>query len=144
MNNRMETFKIVAFKLGEEEYGLDIAQVQSIERISPMTRIPNAPQYVKGVINLRGSVMPIIDLQSMLGTGETHYTEETRVIITQQDEIELGFIVDRTNDVIDVNPEEIDMTKSSNLDNDLFSGVLKYHGRLIIILKLTNLLKLNR
>lgn len=140
----METFKIVAFNLGEEEYGLDIAHVQSIERIGPMTRIPNAPQYVKGVINLRGSVMPIIDLQSMLGTGETKYTEETRVIITEHDEIELGFIVDRTNDVLDVNPEDIEMTTSGNLDTELFSGVLKYNGRLVIILKLANMLQLNQ
>jgi len=139
----METFKIVAFTLGEEEYGMDIAYVQSIERISPMTRIPNAPQYVKGVINLRGSVMPIIDLQNMLGTGETQYTEETRVIITEHDEIELGFIVDRTNDVLDVNPDEIEMTNSNNLDQDLFSGVVKHNGRLIILIKLTNLLQLN-
>jgi len=143
MNGFMETFKIVAFTLGEEEYGMDIAYVQSIERISPMTRIPNAPQYVKGVINLRGSVMPIIDLQNMLGTGETQYTEETRVIITKHDEIELGFIVDRTNDVLDVNPVEIEMTNSNNLDHDLFSGVVKHNGRLIILIKLTNLLQLN-
>lgn len=139
----MEMFKIVAFKLGEEEYGLDIAHVQSIERVTHMTRIPNAPHYVKGVINLRGSVMPIIDLQNMLEIGETLYTDDTRVIITKLDEIELGFIVDRTSDVIDVHPEEIDMTTTGSLDTDYFSGVLQNNGRLVIILKLANLLQMS-
>ncbi len=139
----MESFKIVAFKLGEEEYGLDIANVQSIERVTHMTRIPNAPHYVKGVINLRGSVMPIIDLQNMLEIGETTYTEDTRVIITKLDEIELGFIVDRTSDVIDVHPENIEMMTTGSLNTDYFSGVLPYNGRLVILLKLANLLQIN-
>lgn len=132
--------KIVAFKLGEEEYGLDISNVQSIERLIPTTRVPNAPEYVKGVINLRGTVMPIIDLQKRLGQGETHYTEDTRIIVSIYEEIELGLLVDRTSDVIDVNLEDVEATASGGIDSAYFEGILKFNGRLIIMLKLENLI----
>lgn len=137
----MKILKIVAFKLGEEEYGLDINYVQSIERINHITRIPNAPIYVKGVINLRGNVNPIIDLRSMLNLGQAQYTENTRVIITKYEDIELGLIVDQTSDVIDVAAEAIEMVSSNSFDADYFGGIAKIEGRLIILLKLAELMK---
>jgi purine-binding chemotaxis protein CheW len=137
----MKMLKIVAFKLGDEEYGLDIDQVQSIERIEQITRVPNAPLYVKGVINLRGKVNPIIDLRSKLNLGEAQYTENTRVIIVKYEDIELGLIVDQTSDVIDVDPEGIEMISSNNFNADYFRGIAKVEGRLIILLKLTELMK---
>lgn len=90
----MDMLKIVAFKIGNEEYGFDINQVQSIERIQPITRVPNAPAFVKGVMNLRGNVTPIIDLSKKLNLVETQFTESTRIIMTRLEEIELGWIVD--------------------------------------------------
>lgn len=137
----MKTLKIVSFKLGEEEYGLDINHVQSIELINHITRIPNAPKYVKGVINLRGNVNPIIDLRCMLNLGQADYTENTRVMITKYEDIELGLIVDETSDVIDVEPEAIEMVSSSNFDSEYFGGIAKIEGRLIILLKLAELMK---
>ncbi|MCH6263921.1 chemotaxis protein CheW [Neobacillus citreus] len=137
----METMKIVAFKLGNEEYGLDIDYVQSIERIQHITRVPNAPSYVQGVINLRGNVTPIIDLRSKLNIGEVSFTEQTRVIITKYEEIELGFSVDQTSDVIDITAEMIEPAFESELDNDFFGGIAKIEERLIIFLKLTELIK---
>jgi purine-binding chemotaxis protein CheW len=137
----MEMFKIVAFKLGEEEYGFDINHVQSIERIQHITRVPNAPMYVKGVINLRGNVTPIIDLRSKLNLGLAQYTENTRVIITKYEDVELGLIVDQTSDVIDVSSEVIEPASFSGLDSDYFGGVAKMEGRLIILLRLEELMK---
>ncbi|MDR7235680.1 chemotaxis protein CheW [Neobacillus drentensis] len=136
----MTMLKIVAFKLGEEEYGLDIDQVLSIERIEHITRVPNAPPFVKGVINLRGKVNPVIDLRSKLNLGQADYTENTRVIITKYDEIELGFIVDQTSDVIDVAPEAIESIASSVFESSYFGGIAKIEGRLIILLKLAELI----
>lgn len=138
----METFKIVAFKLGEEEYGLDVEHVQSIERITHITRVPNAPEFVKGVINLRGHVTPVVDLQFQLGMGESKYTENTRVVIAKLEEMELGFIVDQTSDVIDIDPEWIEDINLDDMKADLFSGIAKIEERLIILLKLDQLLKL--
>ncbi len=136
----MEMMKIVAFKLGSEEYGMDIEHVQSIERIQQITRVPNAQPYVKGVINLRGHVTPIIDLRSRLNLGQTEYTENTRVIITKFEEIELGFIVDQTSEVIDILPGEIEAPSSSTFNIEYFTGIAKIEGRLIILLKLSKLI----
>lgn len=136
----MKPIKIVAFKLGEEEYGLNIDHVQSIERINHITRVPNAPSYVKGVINLRGNVTPVIDMRSRINLGETNYTEHTRVIISKFEEIELGLIVDQTRDVIDVAPEAIEDPSTSVFDSDYFAGVVKFNGRLIILINLESLL----
>lgn len=136
----MDTFKIVAFKLGDEEYGINIDYVQSIERINQFTRVPNAPAYVIGVINLRGTVTPIVDLRSMLDLEKTHFTENTRVMIIKYGEIELGLTIDQTSDVIDVAKEEIESASTSGLDSDCFSGVAKTEGRLIILLKIAELM----
>lgn len=137
----MGLVKIVAFKLGEEEYGLDITHVQSIERVFRFTRVPNAPAYVKGVINLRGHVTPIIDLRSKLNLGEANQSENSRIIITKYEEMELGLIVDQTSDVIDVADEDIESPSTSGYDFDYLGGIAKINGRLIMILKLAELMK---
>jgi purine-binding chemotaxis protein CheW len=137
----MENLEIVAFKIGEEDYGLEINCVQSIERIQPITRVPNAPAYVKGVINLRGNVTPIIDLRTKLALEKVDYTSNTRIIITKYEEIVLGLIVDQTSEVVDVPPEAIEIPSSSGFDSEYFSGIAKIDGRLIILLKLAELMK---
>jgi purine-binding chemotaxis protein CheW len=137
----MGTLKIVAFKIGEEEYGLDIDHVQSIERINNITRVPNAPQNVKGVINLRGHVTPIIELKNILGLGATTLTDSTRVIITSSEDSKLGWIVDQTSDVMDVAPEFIESASASGFDSAFFEGIIKINGRLIILLRLEELMK---
>lgn len=138
----MKAVKIVAFKLGEEEYGLNIDHVQSIERIHQITRVPNAPSFVKGVINLRGNVTPIIDLKNKLDLGEAEFTEETRVIITKHEDIELGLIVDQTSDVIDVSSDVIEAAHATGLDSDYFDGIIKLETRLIILLNLEELMEI--
>lgn len=137
----MDMLKIVAFKIGNEEYGFDINQVQSIERIQPITRVPNAPAFVKGVMNLRGNVTPIIDLSKKLNLVETQFTESTRIIMTRLEEIELGWIVDKTSDCLDVPQEALETVSSTVLNREYFSSIAKYEGRLIILLKLEELMK---
>jgi purine-binding chemotaxis protein CheW len=137
----VESFKIVAFKLGEEEYGLDIKFVQSIERIQQITRVPNAPSYVKGVINLRGNVTPVVDLRTKLNFEPANFTSDTRVIITKNGDIELGYIVDQTRDVIDVNTNDIESASTIGTNSEFFEGIAKINGRLIILLNLEELMK---
>ncbi|AIM14924.1 chemotaxis protein CheW [Bacillus sp. X1(2014)] len=137
----MEMVKIIVFKLGEEEYALDIEFVQSIERIQPITRVPNAPSYVKGLMNLRGNVIPIIDLRKKLNIGEANFTDHTRIIISKYEDIELGFIVDQTSDVIDVSRDELEMELSGRMEFDAFGGIVNFSGRLIILLKMEELVK---
>ena len=137
----MESIKVIAFTLGNEEYGLNIDHVQSIERLSPITRVPNVPKYVKGLINLRGNVIPIIDLQSKLNLGDAQYTNNSRNIIVIYEEIELGLIVEKTSNVINVDKNTIEAAASSGVNSDFFDGVAKYEGRLIILLKIEELIK---
>jgi purine-binding chemotaxis protein CheW len=103
-----EDKKVIVFALGSEEYGVEVEKVKTIERMQPMTRVPKTPDFVKGVINLRGVVVPIIDLRSRFGLAETEYTDNTRIIIVSVGDIEVGLIVDAANDVIDLAEENID------------------------------------
>lgn len=93
--------KWVVFQLEENAYGIDVQSVRSIERVIPITRIPNAASYVKGVINLRGVVTPVIDLRTRLGFEAIEETEETRIIIATLEHGDAGFIVDCANEVVE-------------------------------------------
>ncbi|WP_217557523.1 chemotaxis protein CheW [Paenibacillus sp. GbtcB18] len=103
-----EDKKIIVFALAHEEYGVEVDKVKTIERMQPMTRVPKTPAFVKGVINLRGVVVPVIDLRSRFGLPETEYSDNTRVIIVAVNELEVGLIVDSANDVIDLNEDNIE------------------------------------
>ncbi|MDU2241982.1 MAG: chemotaxis protein CheW [Paenibacillus sp.] len=138
-----EELKVIVFKLGHEEYGIDVDKVQTIERMMPITRVPKTYAFVKGVINLRGVVIPVIDLRGRFGLPEAEYTDQTRIIIVAANEMEVGFIVDSANDVIDLNTDLIDSPP------DVIGGVkAKYlHGvariseeRLLVMLNLSEVL----
>lgn len=103
-----EELKVIVFALGNEEYGIEVDKVRTIERMGPITRVPKTPVFIKGVINLRGVVIPVIDLRGRFGLPETEPTENSRIIIVAVNELEVGFIVDSANDVIDINTDSID------------------------------------
>ncbi|MHC0038169.1 chemotaxis protein CheW [Pseudoneobacillus sp. C159] len=137
----MEQVKIVVFNLGDEEFGLDIDHVHSIERISQITRVPNAQAFIKGVMNLRGQITPVIDLKNMLTKGQVEITEESRIIIVKYEEMILGFMVDQTNDVLDLTSDEIVSASASGLDIDYIEGIAQMDSRLIMLLNLEVLMK---
>ena len=89
-----DELKLIIFKLGREEYGMDILKVQEIKRMMSITRVPSTPSFIKGVINLRGSVLPVIDLRTRLGLFEVELTEAARIIVVLVNEGVVGFIVD--------------------------------------------------
>ncbi|KIL39228.1 chemotaxis protein CheW [Gordoniibacillus kamchatkensis] len=103
-----EEKKVIVFALGSEQYGVEVEAVKTIERMQPMTRVPKCPEFIKGVINLRGVVIPVIDLRSRFGLPETEYTDNTRIIIVSAGDYEVGLIVDSANDVIDLDTDQID------------------------------------
>lgn len=103
-----EDIKVIVFKLGAEEYGIEVEKVQTIERMMPITRVPKTYSFIKGVINLRGVVIPVIDLRGRFGIEEADHTDQTRIIIVNVNAMEVGFIVDSANDVIDLNRDSID------------------------------------
>lgn len=145
----LKEMKLIIFQLNEKEYAIPVSQVSAIEKVQHITRVPNAAPYVKGVINLRGVVTPIIDLRLRFDMDQEEYSDSTRVIIVLLDDMEVGLIVDAANDVIDVKvdaieppPEVVGVTEA-----EYISGVAKVEKRLLILLDLEKVLnsgQLNR
>ena len=130
--------QVVAFKLRREEYGFNILNVKEIKGLTDITRVPFASDFIEGVINLRGSVLPVIDLKKRLGLQDMEYTDDTRIVVVREDDLEVGMIVDAVTGVITLNGEHIDAAKSVDNENSRFiTGVGKVEEeRLIILLNL--------
>ncbi|ACB85002.1 chemotaxis protein CheW [Natranaerobius thermophilus] len=133
----------IVFNLGDEEYGVEILQVQTIERMLDITRVPHAPDFVEGVTNLRGMVVPIIDLRKRLNLPEKEATDETRIITVKIDEVMVGMIVDSASDVVKVPQDAIEPPPSiiGGVESTYIEGVAKLENRLLILLKLSEVLK---
>ncbi|MEJ9210993.1 chemotaxis protein CheW [Bacillus smithii] len=135
--------KVIAFQLGDNEYALPIHQVQSIERLMPITRVPKTVPFIKGVINLRGVVTPIIDLRTRFGLPEKEFDDGTRIIVATLNEMEVGFIVDGANDVLDISEEFIEPQPEmvGEIEAEYITGVAKWEKRLLILLSLEKILE---
>ncbi|WHX27182.1 chemotaxis protein CheW [Virgibacillus halodenitrificans] len=136
------TRKMIVFQLDNEEYAVSVQQVGLIERITPITRVPQTVDFVKGVINLRGVVTPIIDLRIRFGLSEAEFTDHSRIIIVNMEDKEVGLIVDAANDVVDIPEETIEPAPEviGTVDIDYIEGVAKLEERLIILLDLEKVL----
>ncbi|MFT4413584.1 chemotaxis protein CheW [Fredinandcohnia humi] len=136
------TLKVIVFALQNEEYGIPVSQVRSIEKMQHITRVPRTASFVKGVINLRGVVTPIIDLRNRFDTVESSYTETTRIIIVATEEIEVGLIVDAANDVMDIPVSSIEPAPEvvGTVEVEYIEGVAKLDKRLLILLSLDKIL----
>src|SRR5690606_18682879 len=134
--------KYVIFKLNKEYYGLEIDKVISIERMQTFTRIPNAPKYLKGVINLRGEVIPLIDLREKLNMSLKDIDKNTRIIVVNEKDIVAGLIVDSSSEVLEIYSENIDEVPSNeNANMTYVRGIGKTKDRLIILLELSKVLE---
>jgi purine-binding chemotaxis protein CheW len=134
--------KVIIFQLKDEEYALPVQHVKSIERMQHITRIPRTVNFVKGVINLRGVVTPIIDLRSRFEIESNDYTDTTRIIIVSVGAIEAGLIVDAANDVMDLDKDAIEPPPEvvGGIDAEYIQGVAKIQKRLLILLDLVKVL----
>ncbi|HEX9860798.1 MAG TPA: chemotaxis protein CheW [Nitrospirota bacterium] len=137
-----EALHLVGFMLGSEEYALDISQVQEIIRVSGWTRVPNAPDYIKGVINLRGRIIPVVDPKVRMKFERCEQTKDTRIIVVEAGKKVIGMLVDRVSQVIrlplktvEAAPEEV-----SDSEKGFVTGVGKINGRLILLLALDRVL----
>ncbi|MGM0827202.1 MAG: chemotaxis protein CheW [Bacillota bacterium] len=139
----MEDLKLIVFQLVDKEYAIPVDQVRSIEKLQHITRVPRTPSYVKGVINLRGVVTPIIDLRSRFDLSSSEPTESTRVIIVGLEDKEVGLIVDAANDVLDVEREMIEPSPEvvGVVEAEYIAGVVKQNKRLLILLHLDKILQ---
>lgn len=138
-----EELKVIVFGLGSEEYGIEVDKVRTIERMMPITRVPKTPSFIKGVINLRGIVVPVLNLSGRFNLAETEVTEHTRIIVVAVNEMEVGFIVDSANDVMDIDRDIIDNPPEivGGIQAKYLDGIAKIgEDRLLIMLNLSEVL----
>jgi purine-binding chemotaxis protein CheW len=134
--------EVVTFKLGEEEYGIDIQKVQELRGYDAVTRIANAPDYIKGVVNLRGIIVPIIDMRIKFKLGDPTYDQFTVVIVLNIGGRVVGMVVDSVSDVITLTAEQIKPAPEmgSVLDADYLIGLGTLDERMLILVDIDRLM----
>jgi purine-binding chemotaxis protein CheW len=142
--------QLVVFNLANENYGVDIAAVDGIVKMQRITAVPRAPSFVEGITNLRGEVLPVIDLRRRFGLPVTETTMETRIVNVEMDGSKVGMIVDAVSEVLRVSEEDIEPPSPiiTTVDGDwsgrnaFITGIAKVDERLIILLDLAKVLSL--
>jgi len=134
--------KYLTFGLGGEEYGLEILKVKEIIGIMDITMVPQTPEFVKGVINLRGKVIPVVDLRLKFTMPTSKYTRETCIIVVDVENILMGIIVDTVSEVMDIQGKDIEPAPSfgSNINTDFIMGIGKLKEKVVILLDIEGVL----
>lgn len=134
--------QLVVFKLANEHYGVDIARVESIIKMQAITAVPHAPRFVEGVTNLRGTVLPVVDMRRRFGLPAEDDTKDTRIIVVEIEGITVGMIVDAVYEVMRVPVEDIEPPAPmiTTVDSAFIVGIAKVENRLIILLDLAKVL----
>ena len=137
-----ELLQLVTFSTGDEEFGVDIVRVQEIIRTMAITKVPKAPEFVEGVINLRGKVIPIIDLRRRFGLQPKTHDKHTRIIVIEINTMIVGFVVDSVSEVLRIPASTVEPPPPvvAGLESEYISGVGKLEDRLLILLDLDRLL----
>lgn len=136
------TKEYLTFTLGGEEYGMDILKVQEIRGYDAVTRIANTPEFIKGVINLRGVIVPIVDMRIKFNVGSVEYSEFTVVIIINVLDRVVGMVVDGVSDVVALAPEQVRPAPelSSSLDTRYLAGLATVDDRMLILVDIEQLM----
>lgn len=133
-----EVTQIVSFTLGDVEYGIDILLVHEILRIPEITRLPNAPSFIRGVINLRGNVIPVVDVRERFGFSKVETNDLSRIIVIETDGRLVGLFVDNVSQVIRISEKNIDPPSAliEGVSEDFIAGIGRLNDRLIVILQM--------
>jgi purine-binding chemotaxis protein CheW len=137
-----QILQLVTFTLGGEEYAVDILKVQEINRMKEITRVPNAPYYVEGVINLRGKVIPVVSLRKFFGLPEEEDRSKQKIMIMDIQGTTIGLIVDAVSEVLRISTNIVEPPPSmtSSVSSEFISGIAKLEDRLIILLDMDRLI----
>ena len=138
----LETTQYIVIRLGAEQYGIDISYIENIVRMQNITRVPKVPAYLKGVINLRGEVIPVMSLRLKMDLPEDEITRATRIIILKlEQQGNVGIIVDEVKEVVTLTNNEIEKNSYDPKDGTIsfISGVGKHNGELISLLELNSI-----
>jgi purine-binding chemotaxis protein CheW len=140
--DQQELLQLVSFKIGEEEFGVDILKVQEINRMSQITKVPNTPEFIEGVINLRGRIIPVIDMRVKLGMMKKEHGKNTRIVVVELSGQTVGFIVDEVNEVLRISKEITEAPPDivGGVNSDYITSIGKLEDRLLILLELEKIL----
>jgi len=135
--------QVVGFRIGTEIFGLPISMVREIVRVPEITSVPNAPDYIEGVINLRGKIVSVIDLRKRFGEKNIHRDKKNRIIVVELDDRRVGLLVNSATEVMRLPPSEIEAPHNLFQDGevDYVTGVAKLKGRLVILLDLNKIVR---
>jgi purine-binding chemotaxis protein CheW len=141
-----EMLQLVTFNLGSEEYALDILVVQEINRRVEITKVPKTPEFVEGVINLRGKIVPVLDLRKRFGLVGHEFTAQSRIIVVNIDNRVLGLLVDSVTEVLQIPAHTIEPPPPlvAGIDAAYIKGIGKFEDRLLILLDLGKILSKNK
>lgn len=136
-----DLLQLISFKIEDEEYGVNILDVIEVIRLPQVKKLPKSPDFLKGIINLRGEVIPIVDLRQRFGLGEIENDDKKRTIIVKVEERKVGMIVDSVSKVIRVNAEEIKdpVNFNSLINSNYITGIVMLDERLIILLDIMSI-----
>jgi len=133
--------QLVSFKVGNEEFGLEILKVQEIIRLRELTRVPNMPGFVDGVINLRGRVIPVIGLRRRMGIAQGEADKRTRIMVAEVNGRVLGFVVDEVSEVLRISSDTVEPApKLGQVEREYVQGIGKINDRLLILIDLNPLI----
>ena len=141
-----ESTQFVSFRVGDEEYAVNILQVQEINRVSEITRVPQAPTYVEGVINLRGTVLPVVNLRTRFNLEATASGKDTRVMVVDLNGKVLGRIVDEVCEVLRLESDSIEPAPDivTGIGTEYITGVARLEEKLVIMLDLHKVVDFDR
>jgi len=141
-NQSLEQLQLVSFTVGEELFAVDILSVQEINRMLELTKVPQSPEGIEGVINLRGRIIPVLDLRVQFGISASSQDEHTRIIVVEVQGNTIGFIVDSVHEVLRISRSVIEPPPQmgTSIDSSYVSGVAKLDEDLLILLDLEHLL----
>ena len=136
-----DSMQLVSFKLGDETYGIEITKIREIILMGQITQVPETPHYIKGLINLRSTVIPVIDLRARFGLPENELTDESRIMVLNVGSRTIGIVVDAVSEVLRVSQEQVSPAPPtvSSLGNEYMTGLVRLEEQLLILLDVDRL-----